>query len=753
MRSVPMKACGVILVLSIFGGCARSPEARRDRYITHGNQYLQKHDYARAILEFKNAARATPDDAEVYYRLGLAFTGENDARLAVAAFQKAVALNPRHAGAQLRISQIMASTNDPGLLQDAQKRLKSLLDGDAPISDVLNSLALTELKLGQPEDAIRTLQRALAAVPGHMNSSVLLASVKLQQKDVKGAEEVLQKLCEQIPESADARRILGEFYVTQGRLADAGVQFQSALTLDPKSGAALNDLARLQLTQGKKGEAEQSFRKLSGFDGFHLIYGLFLFQENRRDEAIREFERVFKQFPDDREARTDLVVAYKAANRMADIDRVLAEAIKNNPRDADALLQRGEISMNRRDFAEAERDFNACQKLRPESSEVRYALAQMHQARGENLSYRQELSEALRLDPSRLAIRLELAQDYVRHKEGAAALDTLNAAPESQKKTTAFLVARNWALWTNGSLTEMRQGIDAGLSTTSPPDLLVQDGIWKLRNGNPSGARAALEQALQVNPSDVLALRALSRSYLVQKNDSLALEKVKEYAAHQPNSAPVQEFLGELLMANGRRSEARAALMAAKAASPQSVTADLSLVQLDVAEGKLDQAHERLASVAATHSSPVTDLWLGNIEELKGDQKSALEHFRKAAGANPADAEAANNLAYLMAESGGNLEEALKFAQKAVELAPDRPAYADTLGWILYRRGLYSSAVNYLEKANTKPQDAVWKYHLAMAYAKAGDLKRGRAMFDAALKLAPTAPEAELARNVVGISH
>jgi Tfp pilus assembly protein PilF len=88
-----------------------------------------------------------------------------------------------------------------------------------------------------------------------------------------------------------------------------------------------------------------------------------------------------------------------------------------------------------------------------------------------------------------------------------------------------------------------------------------------------------------------------------------------------------------------------------------------------------------------------------------------------------------------------------------VELAPSQTSYADTLGWVLYQKELYPSAVQYLERATKDPANAVAKYHLAMAYAKAGDHLRGYDTLQAALKLDPRRPEAKIAQEVVGVSR
>ena len=45
------------------------------------------------------------------------------------------------------------------------------------------------------------------------------------------------------------------------------------------------------------------------------------------------------------------------------------------------------------------------------------------------------------------------------------------------------------------------------------------------------------------------------------------------------------------------------------------------------------------------------------------------------------------------------------------------------------------------------------KYHLAMAYSKAGDEKRGRISLDAALKINPNLPEAHLATETLAIKQ
>ena len=743
-------ACFLLLAFAL-SSCVSSPEAKSARFMEAGKKLMEKKDAARAILQFQNAARQTPS-AEVYYQLALAYFGAGDPRGGLIALRRAVELNPKHKKAQLRLAEFMSGASEKQYLQDAKERLQTLLQDDPANPAALQALGLTELKLGAPDDAIEYLEQALKTAPQELLTAVTLAQAKLQQGDAKGAEEVLKKVSEDSPKSAVAAGVLGEFYATRKRPADAERQYQRSLTLDPQYAAALFDLSMLQRAVDRKPEAEQGFKRLSEMPDrqFKHYYGVFLLEQNRKDEALREFERLAKEDPADRSARTRLVLAYRSLNRESEAERVLQEALKKNPKDLDALLQRAEISLAARKYSQAESDLDRVIHLSPDSAEPRYVMAKLHAARGEAPTYRAGLFKALELDPYGLAMRLELAQSFITSKLGKEALDVLDAAPESQRELTAVLVQRNWALWTMGDVAGMRKGIDRGLSRQRSTDLLLQDGLAKLSTGNVSGSRAALEEALKLNPADVRAMSALTATYKKENRDAVALQKVKEYAARQSNSAPVQEFLGMMLFANGDRQQARSAFDAAVVANPKFLRASLELIQVDVVEGKLDSAQQRLTTILSSDGTNTLALnWLGNLQAMKGDYKMAIQEYRQAVAIDSDNAQCLNNLAYLLAEFGNQPNEALKYAQKAKELAPDNLGYSDTLGWVLYHKGLYPSAVAELERATSKGGDATSKFHLAMAYAKVGDTSRGREALQAGLKQNPYLPEAKLAREML----
>jgi len=82
----------------------------------------------------------------------------------------------------------------------------------------------------------------------------------------------------------------------------------------------------------------------------------------------------------------------------------------------------------------------------------------------------------------------------------------------------------------------------------------------------------------------------------------------------------------------------------------------------------------------AVKNLPRANLYLGNAFFQKGEWKEAEDFYRKAIEAEPGNADAYNNLAWLYYTRKENLDQAEKLAQKAVELNPGKAdVYRDTV--------------------------------------------------------------------------
>ena len=743
-----------VLLLSVtivFSGCMRSPEAKSARYMELGKGLMKKNDPPRAILQFRNAIQATPRNPEAHYQISLAYLASGDLRHGVASLRKTLELNPKHRGAQFQLAQLLASSNLPKDLRDAQARLQELLRSSPDDADALHTLALTELELGQPDDAMQHLQQAIATAPQDEAIAATMAEAKLRQHDARGAEDVLKKASENAPQSSDLVVILGRLYALQNRKAEAEQQFKKALSIHANDEAALLNLATLQMTLGRNQDAEANFRLLGSVSKKSLkhVHASFLFQTGRRDEAIREFEKLSKQEPEDRLARTRWIAALVVANRLPEAGKILNAVLNKAPNDLDALLQRGELSLQLGDNTKAEADLNKVLHMRADAAEVHYALAKLHRARGATLLQRQELDEVLRRNRFLLVARLELAESLTGQKLGQAALVVLDAAPEAQKNTASLIEQRNWALISTGQAAETRKGVDRGLAVARTPVLLIQDGILRISERRFAEARVSLHEALLKAPQDVRVLRLLVTSYVAQKQLPAAVREVRDHAEKHPNSPDVQYFLGTLMVETGDLVHARKAFAAARAANPNYAPADLALARIELTQANWNNARQELSTILSSkkEENPQARLWMGMLEESVGNHPAALAAFLRVLEIEPNNALALNNVAYLLAETGGRGDEALKYAQKALELSPDNPDFRDTLGWVLYKKGIYDAAVTQLKSAVSKGGGVRQQYHLAMAYLKAGQEDRGRATLQAALRQDSSLPEAKQAQE------
>jgi tetratricopeptide (TPR) repeat protein len=746
----PLVVFAACLYLLTAAAC-KTREQKAADFIQRGKSFFEKKDYARAAIEFKNAATATPLDAEPAYQLGITYLKLGSLRPAASSLKKATELNPKHARAQIALADLMAGNRNPAVTREAERHAEQALSADPENIDAINVLARAELDLGQIDEAERHLKAALTKFPSNLRSSVTLTALKLRQKDVRGAEDVLKTAAERAPKSAPVATALGEFYLLFGRAQDAEAQLRRAHDLDPRDPRAALGFAMAQRRNNKMADAEATFKQLSGLPDspYQTLYAQFLFEQGRRDAAMAELRRLHTAAPKDRAMRDRLIAALLATNQPGEANQIISAALKANPKDVDALLKRSTIYLSSGKLGEAEEDLHTVLRYRPDSSEAHYVLAALRRESGDLMFERQELTEAVRLAPSLLVARLALAQNFMNKNAAKSALDVLERAPDRQKQTIKWTIYHNWALLVNGDEAKVKESLETVSNLSNTLDLLLQDGLVKAREGNHAAAQAAFDQALKLRPDDVRALE-MSLSYAAEHQPAAAKTALQQHLARTPQSASLQHFAGGWLLRNHDRAAARRAFDVAKALDPSFIAVDLALAEMDIEDKKFEPARLRLAALlkapnARRYQILSARVLLGGLEMQSGNPEEAIHHYRAVVAENPQNTLVLNNLAYLLLEHANQPDEALKYAQQAKELSPDRADISDTLGWILYRKGTYDQAVRHLQDAATKDRSAVYKYHLGIACWKAGNREHAREVLAAALRQDPNLPEARMA--------
>jgi putative PEP-CTERM system TPR-repeat lipoprotein len=739
------------------GACKRSPQDKAARFLRNGRELMVRKEYSRASLEFRNAVQLLPKDAEAQYELGLAYLADGIVNAGAAAVFRATQLDPKLDAARVKLAELMVRSGDLGLAKQGQKQMQDLLAATPRNTEALNVLALAELQLGDSESAESHLQEALRALPNNLSSTVTLARIYLSRQDTKHAEQVLKQAAAAAPQSAAAAVTLGWFYILTGNWTEAESAFRKVLGLTPNDARTMVSLAAVELRLGKKEEAEQIYRTVSASadERYKHAYAAYIFEDGRREAGIQEFEKLANSAPHDRAARNRLVAAYMLAGRVPEAEKVLTAALKSSPHDVEARLQHSQLLLRSGKDEDAEADLNEAMHFKPDSAEAHYLMAQIYRLRGDRARQNAELTEALRYDPALLPARVALAQLLTLSGSPKAALEALNSGPEKQKQTWILLLERNLANYAAGDKAAFREGVAQALRTARTPDALLQDAVMKLTERDYAGARASIDEALNQSPDNIRALRAKVFSYTAQNQPKEAARFLAGYPA-QFNSAAVAQFVGDWFWSQGDHAQARTAWNRAKNIDSRYLPADLALAQADLADEKLGQARATLRQLLSTDPRNFAGrVLLATLETRAGNFGTAIEQYRKALELQPHNAQVLNNLAYILADKDNKPDEALIYAQESLEGAPENADAAGTLGWILYRKGIYEGARQQLLRATTEDKNSAQrnavtrKYHLAMTYLKLGDKRRGMEMLGEALRQNPNLPEADMARSLI----
>jgi tetratricopeptide (TPR) repeat protein len=163
-----------------------------------------------------------------------------------------------------------------------------------------------------------------------------------------------------------------------------------------------------------------------------------------------------------------------------------------------------------------------------------------------------------------------------------------------------------------------------------------------------------------------------------------------------------------------------------------------------VGQKRTDEAIAQYQKVLEKRPAAQIYTMLGILEDSRGNTSAAEKSYRKALEIAPHSAIAANNLAWLIADNQGNLDEALQLATLAVGKNQSVAGFYDTLGWVYLKKGLASPAVEQLKKAvamedtNTQRSGEApnpgYRVRLGMALAKVGDKASARREVETSLK-------------------
>jgi superkiller protein 3 len=146
--------------------------AKFDKYFEEGIIYGRKGDFQKAVDAFQKAIDLNPDDASVYYNLGITFDNVGD-------FQKAIDLKPDYASAYYNLGVTLYEMDEIQKDVDAYQKAINLNPDDA---SAYNNLGLLYLKKSEYEKAVNVIIKGLIENSSSRNLIILAYKICIRQE-------------------------------------------------------------------------------------------------------------------------------------------------------------------------------------------------------------------------------------------------------------------------------------------------------------------------------------------------------------------------------------------------------------------------------------------------------------------------------------------------------------------------------------------------------------------------------------------
>jgi len=286
-------------------------------------------------------------------------------------------------------------------------------------------------------------------------------------------------------------------------------------------------------------------------------------------------------------------------------------------------------------------------------------------------------------------------------------------------------------------------------------DALIESGAVNLQLNHYPEAEKAFRRAYDLDSSNLRGLRGVAEVGFLMKEPDKAVQTIAAEVEKYPQRADLRKELGttEFRAKEFDKAIADFSSILQKYQDKPKEQADLyaGIGRAYQSKGDLPSSVENLKK--ATQMAPDDATYVGALAavyDASGKSKEALASYNQALKLDPQNAYMMNNAAYLMARSGGDLDEALRLVQMARRQLPDVDEVLDTLGWIYLKKELVESACqvyqDLIEKVRTNP---TFRYHYALALAQKGDKAAALEQLDQALQNKPDKVEEEQIRALI----
>ena len=690
----------IALVALAGAGCTKA--MRKARLLSRANDDFAALNYDKAEIEYLEALRIPPLDPVSVGQIGIIYL-------------------------------------DEGRTIDSYKYLRKAAQLDPANINLLFKLGLAQLALGDVKDAEDSAKKVLEAQPGNQDAWLVLTSLARNAKVAEDAGQLLESLRQKNPDQA-------AFHIAQGMLdrvhqdlPGARKEFQAALDLDPKSAAANLEMGDIMLFSHDPVQADLFYRKAAELSPLRSVrrvdYIEFKIRNGAVDEAKKMLADLNRDAPDYIPAWvTGMKLAF-AEQRYDDCTEIIQKILARDASNFDALMQRGDLKLALGDSDGAVQDFQKLDGIYRRVPQLKLQLAAAQMRNGDPAAAENALGQALAISPNFDPAILLLAEINIRKGNPAEAVSVLSQLIRDKPNTT-----RAYTLLAEAYQTEKKPdqalavyGQLSALQPKNPQIPLLAGVVWE-QEKRLDRARQAFEAAIQIEPDYGPAQEKLVDLDLAQKQYTAATDRVDALIRQYPKAAAAWVLRAKIRMAQRDLAGAESDLLKAIDMDPKLQTAYMMLTRIYVYTNKYQQAVDKLTALAAQTNSVTALMQLGLLQFDLKHYDDARAAYERLLAVDPKYAPALNNLAYIYCEKLGRIDRAYDVAQRARSVAPDDPATADTLGWVLFRKGEYHNAIELLQECVDKlPADSEAQYHLGMAHYMLGEEALARVAFEHAV--------------------
>ncbi|MBX7054015.1 MAG: tetratricopeptide repeat protein [Pyrinomonadaceae bacterium] len=741
-------------------GCGQSSE----KFISKGEEYLKKRKFYDAMMQFRSAAEYDRDSAKAHW--GLARSYENLGRFndTLDELRKTVELDPKHLDAKARLGNYFLLI-DPPMIDESEKVQQEIISIDPKFIEghVLKASILAAQN--RPETEVVAKMREAIAIDSKRTETYLSLSRYYVSRDMaREAEDTIKQGIDASPGSAVGLVEYGRFLTYAARNPEAEVQFRNAIAAEPTNIEANEAIADFYVATRQYEKAEAAYQELVRVQDnsaeSRLDLAEFYVITDRPDVAEATLLEIIRETPDYTRARYRLGQIYLDAKDSAKVNEQVDALLKINNNDVEALMLRARVRMLDNRPNDAITDLEDILKKRPSERDALFYISQAKITIGQLDQARAFIADLEKFHPSFLRVGLLKIQAAMAGGDTAGALKQASdlylrassATPNAeltvgrlQELQMRALSARGLAYLEMGRLAEARSDLEEILRK-SPKSVSGMLNLAKvdIAERKPADALALYEKALGVDARNFDALSGLvSVSIAMGQTKQAHMKLDAVMAANVGNNgllAALHYLRSGVYTAEKDRSAAETELRTAIELDNGYLPAYSAYAALLVARNETASAIEQYRAIVAKNPTAPVFTLIGILEDSRSNQTEAEICYRRALELSPDSTIAANNLAWLIAENQGNLDEALQLASASVNRNPDVAGFYDTLGYVYLKKGLYLPAVEQLRKAVLMDEKAGnkaasgYRVRLAMALASAGDKSGARREAEASLR-------------------